>query len=202
MITKEQRDKLERMMGPPDPWEKGMWSWIRAALQTIDELADKLANVTNERDAAMAERDELKRQNEAIIATTMSFMVPDHLCKKHWDDMLKFNAKELDEYTKSFECHACVKTQRDAARAALESMVRQFAYWSERAGGYTTGGLSALEEAFDALGWDNPHQAPEARCDEPGCMNFALVGTPTPDGYRRTCPMHAPKIERNKRPSR
>jgi hypothetical protein len=80
-------------------------------------------------------------------------------------------------------------------KAALEEMVRKFAYWSNRAGGYTTGGLSALESAFDALGWDDPHPAPEARCDEPGCMEQASVGTPTPTGYRRTCHKHAPKQE-------
>lgn len=29
-------------------------------------------------------------------------------------------------------------------------------------------------------------------CDEPGCMNEADIGTPTPDGYRNTCYKHAP----------
>jgi hypothetical protein len=33
-------------------------------------------------------------------------------------------------------------------REALEGMVTQYAYWSDSAGGYTTGGLSALEDAF------------------------------------------------------
>lgn len=54
--------------------------------------------------------------------------------------------------------------------SALESMTRQFAYWSSHAGGYTTGGLSALQEAFAALGWENPHPAPEARCEIDGCL--------------------------------
>jgi hypothetical protein len=35
---------------------------------------------------------------------------------------------------------------------ALDGMVRQFAYWSDTRGGYTTGGLSALEDAFDDWG--------------------------------------------------
>ena len=82
-------------------------------------------------------------------------------------------------------------------RDALEDMVRQYAYWSDRFGGYTDGGLSALEYAFQALGWSDPHPAPEARCDEPGCMKQWTCGTPRtrgkPGGYRRTCGDHIPK---------
>ena len=91
--------------------------------------------------------------------------------------------------------------QTSAERDALESMVRQFAHWSDTAGGYWTGGLSALEEAFDVLGWSDPMPAPEARCDEPGCMRQISCGTPTPvgtygaasTGYRRTCGEHRPR---------
>jgi hypothetical protein len=61
----------------------------------------------------------------------------------------------------------------DRLEDVLEGMVRQFAYWSEGGGGCWTAGLSALEDAFDALGWEDPHPAPEARCDEPGCMKRA-----------------------------
>jgi hypothetical protein len=71
-------------------------------------------------------------------------------------------------------------------------MCRQFAYWSDRDGGYWTGGLSALEEAFEVLGWDDPMPAPQARCDEPGCMEQSSCGTPTMTGYRRTCGPHMP----------
>ena len=78
-------------------------------------------------------------------------------------------------------------------RDALEGMVRQFAYWSDKAGGYCTGGLSALEDAFDALGWDDPYPAPSARCDEPGCMKQATCGSPSPTGYRWTCFDHRPE---------
>ena len=78
----------------------------------------------------------------------------------------------------------------EEVREALEGMVRQFAYWSTGKGGYMTGGLSALEYAFDVLGWDDPHPAPEARCDEPGCMSRVEMGTPTPTGYRSTCSTH------------
>ena len=85
-----------------------------------------------------------------------------------------------------------------ALRAALEDMVRQFAYWSNSAGGIWTGGLSALEEAFDILGWDDPYPLPDRRCDEPGCMEDGTVGWPTRPGgtglnggYRTTCWDHS-----------
>jgi hypothetical protein len=84
-------------------------------------------------------------------------------------------------------------------KEALQGMVEQFAYWSEKAGGFTTGGLSALEDAFRVLGWEDPHPAPWARCDEPDCMDQATCGTPTMNirdkvyGYRRTCSKHRPK---------
>lgn len=77
-------------------------------------------------------------------------------------------------------------------REALESMVHQFAYWTtDHGGAYWTGGLSALEEAFEALGWTDPQPAPEwARCDEPGCTRQRTCGIPTPVGYRKVCGDH------------
>jgi hypothetical protein len=33
----------------------------------------------------------------------------------------------------------------------------------------------------------------QAACDEPGCREFAGMGTPTLGGYRWTCHKHAPK---------
>ncbi len=94
---------------------------------------------------------------------------------------------------------------RDAARAeiarlrhALEGMVHQFACWDPLAGGLYTAGLTALEQAFAALGWDSPRPAPERRCDEPGCMQEGTMGWPTRPGgtglnggYRRTCWDHS-----------
>lgn len=32
-------------------------------------------------------------------------------------------------------------------------------------------------------------------CDEPGCWEPAIRGTPTPTGYRNTCSGHAPETE-------
>ena len=81
---------------------------------------------------------------------------------------------------------------REELKDALESMCYQFGYWNDAKGGLTTGGLSALEDAFDALGWDDPHLVPEMCCDEPGCKRQANCGTPTATGYRRTCGEHCP----------
>ena len=86
----------------------------------------------------------------------------------------------------------------DELYEALEDMFRQFAYWNDRVGGYTTGGLSALEGAFEALGWDDPHPEPTACCDEPGCLKQIDCGTPEIRGlvggrYRSTCWGHRPK---------
>lgn len=75
---------------------------------------------------------------------------------------------------------------------ALDDMVRQFAYTGN--GKRTTGGLSALEHAFGALGLDDPHPlTKDEMCDEPGCKEEITCGTPTPTGYRRTCSTHAPR---------
>lgn len=63
-------------------------------------------------------------------------------------------------------------------REALEEMVWQFAcrIVSKGKRALDTGGLSALEAAFEALGWDEPHfVAPEDApgCDAPGCLEWA-----------------------------
>jgi len=95
---------------------------------------------------------------------------------------------------------------RDAAReegriegiGALEDMVWQFAYKNDK-GQIHTGGLSVLENAFDVLDWDEPHNAPDSMlCDEPGCKQFISCGFPTESGYRRTCGKHYVVAERLK----
>ncbi len=80
-------------------------------------------------------------------------------------------------------------------RGALIRMVRQFAHWSDDAGGYMTGGLSALQDAFEALRWSDPRPEPEDRCEEPGCMRQRSCGMPTPDGYRWLCGEHYRLVE-------
>lgn len=44
---------------------------------------------------------------------------------------------------------------------ALVGMCHQFAFRTDR-GALWTGGLSALEQAFDALGWEDVHEIEEA----------------------------------------
>lgn len=83
------------------------------------------------------------------------------------------------------------RDERQSMREALEHMVCQFGYWSGGANpGLTSGGLSALEDAFEALGWDEPHYVKEMECDEPGCTEQNSAGWPSPRGYRHTCHDH------------
>ena len=94
------------------------------------------------------------------------------------------------------EHNADLRAEVERLRSALVSMVGQFAGWDERVGGYSTMCLSALDEAFDALGWDDPHPEPGVRCDEPGCMRQSSCGTPTASGYRRVCGEHFRQLDR------
>lgn len=100
------------------------------------------------------------------------------------------------------ECHALNETERglcsklrtswkreEELRDGLESMVYQFAYQTSGPA-FHTGGLSALEEAFELLGWSDPHPCPEQKCETDECREHATCGTPTPDGYKRLCGDH------------
>ena len=75
-------------------------------------------------------------------------------------------------------------------------MLYQFAYDGVKDGRPVlhTGGLSALEYAFEVLGWDDPYVIPNPIwCDapiEPRCPNRTTSGTPTPEGYKRFCSEH------------
>ena len=77
---------------------------------------------------------------------------------------------------------------------ALESMVYQFGYRGVKDGKpmIGTGGLSALEEAFEALGWDDPHYLPEEgfTCEIMGCMEADTCGTHWGALYLRLCSKH------------
>lgn len=81
-------------------------------------------------------------------------------------------------------------------REALEGMVYQFGYDTVKDGqpALCDGGLSALEDAFDALGWDSPYVIPDpVWCDAPvvpRCPRRTSCGTPTPDGYKHFCSEH------------
>ena len=87
-------------------------------------------------------------------------------------------------------------------REALESMVWQFGYRGVKNGkpNIHTGGLSALEEAFEALGWDDPHYLPEegCTCEVVGCMQADTCGTHWGDLYLRLCGQHCSYANDNK----
>jgi hypothetical protein len=86
------------------------------------------------------------------------------------------------------KCQKC-GFDSEAAKEAIEAMAIQFGYLVSGPK-ITTGGLSALEQAFDVLGWDDPHPVPEMGCDEPGCREPATCGFPDGEHYRRTCGKH------------
>jgi len=64
----------------------------------------------------------------------------------------------------------------DEIKAALESMVWQFGYRGTKNSKLMiwTGGLSALEEAFEALGWEDPHYVDDEsmECDIERCHEW------------------------------
>jgi len=80
----------------------------------------------------------------------------------------------------------------DGIRAFAKDVAYQFGYYCQNGGRLhiTHGGLSTLEWAFDILGWENPHPAPEFECEIDGCHEHATCGAPTVDGYKRMCSRH------------
>lgn len=84
-----------------------------------------------------------------------------------------------------------VKAENEKLRDCVEELARQFGGWHSGKGGYTTNGLSALEFAFEVLGWDDPHIDKKSRCDEPGCKKQINCGWNDSKGKRRrTCSQH------------
>ncbi len=79
-------------------------------------------------------------------------------------------------------------------KEALEDMVNQFAFSLDDPPRLTTGGLSALEHAFQVLGYPDPKEVPEQRCQHGNCNKTATCGTPTKKGYKRVCGKHYIKI--------
>ena len=80
-------------------------------------------------------------------------------------------------------------------REALEEMVWQFGYRGVKNNKpmIWTGGLSALEEAFEVLGWDDPHYLPDAEgycCEVEGCVEPDTCGLHWGDLYLRVCSKH------------
>lgn len=84
---------------------------------------------------------------------------------------------------------AAAQERERTLRDALDNMVRQFACTAN--GKRSTGGLSALEQAFEVLGLDDPHSLDTKEiCDEPGCNAPRTCGWPSSAGYRNTCGKH------------
>ena len=83
-----------------------------------------------------------------------------------------------------------IKKKNKYYKEALLDMVQQFAFQVKKNGlpAYGTGGLSALEIAFEVLNWDDPHSCPENKCAL--CNEWATCGTPSSDGYKRVCCEH------------
>jgi hypothetical protein len=77
----------------------------------------------------------------------------------------------------------------EAAKEVVEGLLHQFAY-DGPGPVLSTGGLSALEDGFEFVGWRDPHPIPESCCDEPGCTERISCGWPSPEGYRKTCSKH------------
>ena len=77
-------------------------------------------------------------------------------------------------------------------REFAEDVAYQFGYYCQNGGRLhiTHGGLSTLEQAFDILGWENPHPVPEFECEVEGCYEHATCGALTDDGYKRMCGRH------------
>ena len=77
-------------------------------------------------------------------------------------------------------------------RETVKALVWQFAYRGndDNRRWLSTGGLSALKDAFKALGWDDPYYVEGGGCEYPGCADWATCGTPTPEGYKHFCGKH------------
>ena len=89
---------------------------------------------------------------------------------------------------------------RDDLLDGLIDMTLQFAYRGAKDGVPVlhTGGLSALEGAFDILGWSDPQPYPDGACEVDGCGEWATCGIPTPDGYKRVCGAHFTELEKSR----
>ena len=105
--------------------------------------------------------------------------------KNEWDKLDGFDSLVCDAPTVD-------TVPLDDMKEFAEDVVYQFGYYGQYNGRLHIGhgGLSTLEWAFDILGWDNPHPAPEFECEIDGCHEHATCGAPTSDGYKRMCGKH------------
>ena len=77
-------------------------------------------------------------------------------------------------------------------REVVKDLVWQFACRGNDHNGrwLSTDGLSSLESAFKALGWDDPYYVEGGGCEYLGCKAWATCRTPTASGYIRLCREH------------
>jgi len=87
-----------------------------------------------------------------------------------------------DKVREAAEFYKDINQQKYAdAREIIESLCYQFGYQTYKNGVPCLGsaGLSALEDAFVILGWENPHPVPEMACELCG-KKWATCGTSAP----------------------
>lgn len=82
-------------------------------------------------------------------------------------------------------------------REIIEDLCYQFGYETKWCGwpAISSGALSALEIAFDYLGWHDPHIVPDGRCQVQGCREHAGCGHPIENGYASVCGDHMRMIQ-------
>ncbi len=90
-----------------------------------------------------------------------------------------------------------MKVEMNRYKDALEEMVWQFAYRGVKNGKSVmhTGGLSALESAFETLGWSDPKEVDDMDgciCDVEGCAEWISCqgGAWSETGYWCLCSDH------------
>ena len=94
-------------------------------------------------------------------------------------------------------CPICLKGKVKRLNELIADLVSMFAYPLDDPPRISTGGLSVLEDAFEILGYDDPHPVPDRQCQFEGCTKTATSGTPTKDGYMRVCLKHFEEINLN-----
>jgi hypothetical protein len=89
-------------------------------------------------------------------------------------------------------------TKEDELREALEDVVWQFARRchsdKDKRKWLHTDGFASLENAFDTLGWSDPHYVEDGGCEYPGCYAWDACGMPMKNGYKRLCYKHYAEV--------
>jgi hypothetical protein len=95
------------------------------------------------------------------------------------------------------------KIKKQNMKEVIEDLIYQFAYHEVIDGkpALYAGGVSALERAFDALEWDNPHFIQEEgnTCEIEGCMEEPSSGQTWGDCYLSLCLKHG-RMKREDQP--